>query len=257
MSKTFDEIMASWTTAQEFMSCAAFVCDTKAKADKVITHLAASAIKLALDEVAAGRPGTSVEANGLLWYCLRYRKKEAQMLRAYMLNFGPFVAAPDVVTITIDGQKCVLEKGTAVRFNEKKCKDKFSEKTPEEYAKTADAVQFATWKQAMKAESDETKSDGTVKTDAEKLADAKKKLQARIDRAIKDAKEQGITLDLGEQKEPEKIIIREHLDISRLPELIQSIGEDEALTPEVRELLDEMLGLAIRLCGVSAQKKAA
>lgn len=117
-----------------------------------------------------------------------------------MLNFGPFVAAPDVVAITIDGQKCVLEKGTAVRFNEKKCKDKFSAKTPEEYAKTADAVQFATWKQAMKAESEETKSDGTVKTDAEKLADAKRNFRPALTEQSRKPRNKGLLLTLGNKK---------------------------------------------------------
>lgn len=256
MAKTFDEILATWTTAEEFMASAAFVCDTKAKADKVITHLAASAIKLALDELAAGRAGTSVEANGLLWYCFRYRKKEAQMLRAYILNFGPFVAAPDVVSIDIAGQKCVLDKGMGVRFNKNKAQTKFSEKSSEDYARTAEAVLFSTWKAAMKAESSDTKEDGKAKTDEEKLADAKKKLQARIDRAVNEAKEQGITLDLHI---PETKIIRERKGIEKtfdaVMALIAEVRDAETVSDDERIILDDMCMLAAKMIAANKASK--
>lgn len=265
MAKTFDEILATWTTAEEFMASAAFVCDTKAKADRVITHLAASAIKLALDELAAGRAGTSVEANGLLWYCLQYRKKEAQMLRAYILNYGPFVAAPDVVSIDIAGQKCVLEKGTAVRFNKAKAQAKFSEKSPEEYARIADAVQFSTWKAAMKAETSSTKEDGTPKSDEEKTADAKKKLQARLDRALKDAKEQGITLDFPspvKEAEPETVIVRQNnveKTFNAVMDLLAEVRDSDTISDEERIILDDMCILAAKMMKANkdSQKKAA
>lgn len=252
---TFEQIMSGWTTAKEFMKSAAFVCDTKKKADAVITHLAASAIKLALDEVKAGRPGTSTEANGLLWFCLSYRKKEAQLLRAYLLNFGPFVSAPDVVSLDIDGKKVVIEKGCGVRFNQKKCEAKFSEKTPEEYALEAKRVQFTDWKQAMKAENTSKKEDGSEKSDTEKQEDVKKRLQGRIDRALKEAEEQGIILDLHK---PEKEIVqvrRKEISISELPEVLMSVKDEDKLPTEVKEMLDQMLGIALRMVGKTSKSE--
>lgn len=239
---SFDSIMSGWTTASEFVSAAAFVLDSKAKADRAITRLAASSIKLALDEVQAGRPGTSVEANVLLHFCAVYRKKEAQMLRAYLINYGPFVAAPESVMLTVGDKREALDKSCAVKFNAAKCKKSFAEKTPEQYAQAADAVNFATWKAAMKAED----KAGEEKSEEQTKAELKVKLQKRIEKALAEAKEADIELDIA-KPEKEVVKVRKATTFDGILDLVSEASADESLTEQERNILTAMADLALSM----------
>lgn len=235
-----NSILSGWVAASQFNDAAVFAFGSKAKVDRCITHLAASAIKLALDEMLAGHSGTSVEANILIYQALVYIKKDASLLRSYFMNFGPFVAAKTDVSVEVGGKKVVIEKNKAVRFSERVFNDKFKERTPEEYALEADAVNFATWRAAAKAENEATK------TEEEQAAEEKKKLQLRLDRVVKAAKESNVELDWPWPK-TETIKVRSALSFDSVLETIKAASQSDKLSDEQRIILDDMLVLAAKM----------
>ena len=147
---------------------------SKREQDAMLTNGGANAILYALEEVKAGRPGTSVPANWLLYQAYIYNKAEATKLRQWLINFGPFVEDKEK-ELTMYDQKYVVP--LPVKFSAAKAKEKFSGK-PEAYAEEACAIDFRTWKRATTDKKPEKSKEDKQDAIKKRLANLKKDAEA-------------------------------------------------------------------------------
>lgn len=160
---------------------------SKSESDKLITRLAASAIAYACADMEKRKAGSATEANMLLLAASGYGKNDLNLLREYLLHFGPFVE--------LKGEK-ELDLGTGrpeilmrpLKFSAKVYEELFSNKTAQQAAEAAYAVCFTSFRRvknaAAKAERDANKTQEEKKT----------ALVKRIEKAKKEAEEAGIEL---------------------------------------------------------------
>ena len=185
------ELMKSWTTAEKFENDAAFAFKSKAEVDQLITHLAASAVKISIDSMREGGNPSGREANILLYYANVYMKKDADQLRKYLVNFGPFVEKDKAATVYRDGQTPLVVT-VAVKWSQKKYDAHFKELDSEQLAREMKSVTFNTWKKATK---DAKKNAG--KTEKELQEEEAKKIAKRKEKLIKDAEDAGVSLSFA------------------------------------------------------------
>lgn len=247
---TLNDILSGWVTSDNYDRASAFAYASKAEADKAITHLAASAIKLTLDNVSAGKVGDAREANVLLYYANAYRKQEAALLRAYLCHFGPFVPKPEAAQVLRKGEPPLIVY-SAVKWSQKKYEASFKDKNPEQVAREVKAIDFATWKRVKKQEE---KTEGKSEQDLKKeKADALKK---RIERALKEAKDADIpSSDLGltNKTEVQKEVVQPS-NLSELLSVIVNFAAKPSLTEEEKAIV---MGLMNTITAFLDHKKAA
>lgn len=252
---TLNDIMSGWVSADNYDKASAFAYTSKAEVDKAITHLAASAIKITLDSVKSGKVGDAREANILLYYANAYKKTEAALLRAYLINFGPFVTKSEVAQVLRRGEAPLIVT-SAVKWSQKKYEASFKDKDTEQVAREVKAVDFATWKKVKKQEE---KTEGKSEEDLKKeKADSIKK---RIVRALKDAEEADIPqseLGLPSNKSEVKTEVKtEVVQPSNMEELLSIIIRFSAkpnLSDAEKALMTSIMGSISELLG---EKKAA
>lgn len=251
---TLNDILSGWVSAESYDKASAFAYTSKAEVDKAITHLAASAIKLTLDNVVAGKIGDAREANILLYYANAYKKAEAVLLRAYLIHFGPFVAKPEAAQVLRKGEAPLIVY-SAVKWSQKKYEASFKDKDTEQVAREVKGVDFATWKKVKKAaEKAEGKSEEDLKKEK---TDAIKK---RIERALKDAKDADIAqseLGLPNKTEMKTEVKTEVVQPSTMEELLAIIinyAAKPSLSPAERLLVTSFMKSLSELIG---EKKAA
>lgn len=251
---TLNEILSGWVSSESYDKASAFAYTSKAEVDKAITHLAASAIKITLDNVNAGKVGDAREANILLYYANAYKKAEAALLRAYLIHFGPFVAKPEAAQVLRKGEAPLIVY-SAVKWSQKKYESSFKDKDTEQAAREVKAVDFATWKKVKKQEEKtEGKSEEVLRKEK---ADSIKK---RIERALKDAEEADITkaeLGLTQKQEVQTEVKTEVVQPSNMTELLSIIikfSTKPNLSPEEKALVTSIMGSISELLG---EKKAA
>lgn len=251
---TLNEILAGWVSAEAYDKASAFAYASKAEIDKAITHLAASAIKLTLDNVNSGKVGDSREANVLLYYANAYKKAEAALLRAYLVHFGPFVAKPEAAQVLRKGEPPLIVY-SAVKWSQKKYEASFKDKDSEQVAREVKAIDFTMWKRVKKQEE---KAEGKSEEDLKKeKADALKK---RIERALKEAKDADIpSSDLGlpnksEVKTEVKTEVVQPSSLSELLSVIVNFAAKPTLTEEEKAIV---MGLMNTITAFLDHKKAA
>lgn len=253
-SMTLSDILNGWVSADNYDKASAFAYTSKAEVDKAITHLAASAIKLTLDNVNTGKVGDAREANILLYYANAYKKQEAALLRAYLVHFGPFVAKPEAAQVLRKGEAPLIVY-SAVKWSQKKYEASFKDKDTEQVAREVKAVDFATWKKVKKQEE---KTEGKSDEDLRKeKADSIKK---RIERALKEAKDADIAesdLGLPNKSEVKTEVKTEVVQPSNLSELLAIIVNFAAKPSLEEEEKTIVMGLMNTITAFLDHKKAA
>lgn len=229
------ELMKSWTTAEKFENDAAFAFKSKAEVDQLITHLAASAVKISIDSMREGGNPSGREANILLYYANVYMKKDADQLRKYLVNFGPFVEKDKAATVYRDGQP-PLVCAVSVKWSQKKYDQHFKEVDSEQLAREMKAVTFNTWKKATK---DAKKNAG--KTEKELQEEEAKKITKRKEKLIKDAEDAGVSLSFAPSS------------VGELLAQIKKMSEQEGLSEQDKTLLEMLIETASRFYAM--QKK--
>lgn len=229
------ELMKSWTTAEKFENDAAFAFKSKAEVDQLITHLAASAVKISIDSMRDGANPSGREANILLYYANVYMKKDADQLRKYLVNFGPFVEKDKAATVYRDGQP-PLVCAVSVKWSQKKYDQHFKEVDSEQLAREMKAVTFNTWKKATK---DAKKNAG--KTEKELQEEEAKKITRRKEKLIKDAEDAGVSLSFAPSS------------VGELLAQIKKMSEQEGLSEQDKTLLEMLIETASRFYAM--QKK--
>lgn len=251
---TLNDILSGWVSAESYDKASAFAYTSKAEVDKAITHLAASAIKITLDNVNAGKIGDAREANILLYYANAYKKQEAALLRAYLVHFGPFVLKPEAAQVLRKGEPPLIVY-SAVKWSQKKYETSFKDKDTEQVAREVKAVDFATWKKVKKQEE---KTEG--KSDEELRKEKADSIKKRIERALKDAEEADITkaeLGLTQKQEVQTEVKKEVVQPSNMEELLSIIIRFSAkpnLSDAEKALMTSIMGSISELLG---EKKAA
>lgn len=247
---TLNDILSGWVSADNYDKASAFAYTSKAEVDKAITHLAASAIKITLDSVKSGKVGDAREANILLYYANAYKKTEAALLRAYLINFGPFVTKSEVAQVLRRGEAPLIVT-SAVKWSQKKYEASFKDKDTEQVAREVKAVDFATWKKVKKAAE---KAEG--KSDEELRKEKTDSIKKRIVRALKDAEESDIPQsELGLPSKTE--VKTEVVQPSNMEELLSIIIRFSAkpnLSDAEKALMTSIMGSISELLG---EKKAA
>ena len=248
-------INGGWTPAKALLGDLTFAFGVKSKVDEAITHMAASTIFHALTSFKEGKGGSSVEANIVLYVANTYMKKEAMLLRSFLVEHGPFKPSKEAKMVEVDGKKLAVD--CAVVFSENRAKTQFSEQTPDGYAKKAKAVTFSTWRKAAKAK--EKEAVANLLSDEDKKAKAKAKLDAKAVKLREELAEAGLSAkDVGfatttiinqEAKLPETP------DAKSLLALIKRMAERNDISKEDKELLDMLLMTASNF--YAAKKKAA
>lgn len=229
------ELMKSWTTAEKFENDAAFAFKSKAEVDQLITHLAASAVKISIDSMREGGNPSGREANILLYYANVYMKKDADQLRKYLVNFGPFVEKDKAATVYRDGQTPLVVT-VAVKWSQKKYDAHFKELDSEQLAREMKSVTFNTWKKATK---DAKKNAG--KTEKELQEEEAKKIAKRKEKLIKDAEDAGVSLSFAPSS------------VGELLAQIKKMSEQEGLSEQDKTLLEMLIETASRFYAM--QKK--
>lgn len=229
------ELMKSWTTAEKFENDAAFAFKSKAEVDQLITHLAASAVKISIDSMREGGNPSGREANILLYYANVYMKKDADQLRKYLVNFGPFVEKDKAATVYRDGQTPLVVT-VAVKWSQKKYDAHFKELDSEQLAREMKSVTFNTWKKATK---DAKKNAG--KTEKELQEEEAKKITKRKEKLIKDAEDAGVSLSFAPSS------------VGELLALIKNMSKQEGLSEQDKTLLEMLIETASRFYAM--QKK--
>lgn len=251
---TMNEILSGWVSSDNYDKSASFAYTSKAEADRAITHLAASAIKITLDAVKEGKTGDSREANILLYYANAYRKQESALLRAYLCHFGPFVPKPEAAQVLRKGEAPLIVT-SAVKWSQKKYEASFKDKDTEQLAREIVSVDFATWKKVKKQEE---KAEG--KSDEELRKEKADSIKKRIERALKDAEEADISkaeLGLTQKQEVQTEVKTEVVQPSNMTELLSIIikfSTKPNLSPEEKALVTSIMGSISELLG---EKKAA
>lgn len=230
------ELMKSWTTAEKFENDAAFAFKSKAEVDQLITHLAASAVKISIDSMREGGNPSGREANILLYYANVYMKKDADQLRKYLVNFGPFVEKDKAATVYRDGQPPLVVT-VSVKWSQKKYDAHFKELDSEQLAREMKSVTFNTWKKATK---DAKKNAG--KTETELAEEEAKKITKRKEKLIKDAEDAGVNLSFAPS------------NVGELLAQIKKMSEQDGVSSQDKELLEMLIQTASNFY---AMKKAA
>ena len=247
-------INGGWTPATELMGNLTFAFGVKSKVDEAITHMVASAIYHALTSFKEGRGGSSTEANIILYVANTYMKKEALLLRSFLVEHGPFRPAKEARMIEVEGKKLAIDCG--VVFTENRAKTQFSEQTPDGYAKRAKAVTFSTWRKAAKAK--EKEAVDNLLSDEDKKAKAKSRLEAKAVKLREELAEAGLTpkeVGFGSTTViQQEVKLPETPDAKSLLELIKRMVERPDLSSEDKELLDMLL---LTSANFYAMKKAA
>lgn len=248
-------ISGGWTPATELLGNLTFAFGVKSKVDEAITHMAASAIYHALTSFREGKGGSSVEANTVLYVANTYMKKEAVLLRSFLIEHGPFKPSKEARMIEVDGKKLAVD--CAVVFTENRAKTQFSEQTPDGYAKRAKAVTFSTWRKAAKAKEKEAVE--SLLSDEDKKAKAKSRLEAKAVKLREELAEAGLTPKevgfVGTTVIQQEVKLPETPDAKSLLELIKRMVERPDLSSEDKELLNMLLLTASNFYNM--QKKAA
>lgn len=253
-SRLEDIINGGWTPAKALLGDLTFAFGVKSKVDEAITHMAASAIFHALTSYKEGHGGSSVEANTVLYVANTYMPKEAQLLRSFLVEHGPFKPVKEAKMVEVDGKKLAVE--CAVVFTENRAKTQFSEQTPDGYAKRAKAVTFSTWRKASKAKEKEAVE--SLLSDADKKAKAKSRLEAKAVKLREELAEAGLTAkEVGFGSTTviqQEVKLPETPDAKSLLALIKRMVERPDLSSEDKELLDMLL---LTAANFFAMKKAA
>lgn len=147
---------------------------SKREQDAALTNAMANAIYHALAELKAGRPGTSVHANFILYQAYVYDKTEATKLRAWLVEYGPFVEDKEK-ELTMYGEKYIVP--LPVKFSEAKAKAKYNA-DPQFYAEQACAIDFRTWKRAKAEKKPEKSKEEKQEAIKKRLATLKKDAEA-------------------------------------------------------------------------------
>ena len=258
MSFNHKDLMNNWISGDKYEEYASKVFTTKAELDEFITHLAASAVKLTLDSVAAGNSPSGAEANILLMYAHTYMKREAVLLRKYLCHFGPFVEIDKPFTLQRKGKQPLIIP-LALKWSQQRYDKFFKNKdgsAPDsaQIARMMKAVTFNTWKKATK---DEEKKAG--KTEEQLREDKVKSLQKRA------AKLQEEMAEIGVSNSDLNLTVREVVKDSNLPEtpnakslieLIKRMTERTDLSTDDRELCQSLLDFAMKYYELKNKKAA-
>lgn len=231
------ELMKSWTTAEKFENDAAFAFKSKAEVDQLITHLAASAVKISIDSMREGGNPSGREANILLYYANVYMKKDADQLRKYLVNFGPFIEKEKAATVYREGQPPLVVT-VAVKWSQKKYDAHFKKLDSEQLAREMKSVSFNLWKKATK---DAKKNAG--KTEKELQEEEVKKINKRKEKLMQDAEDAGVNLSFAPSS------------VGELLAQIKKMSEQEGLSEQDKTLLEMLIETASRFYAM--QKKAA
>ena len=228
--------MAYITNSSEFKSAIGSVIRSQKQLDAQLTELGASAILNALNEIKAGRPGTSVWANYMLHMCENYDVRQAALLRNWLVAYGPFLNDKER-NLDLLGEKLIVK--AAVKFSEKKAKALFSQQEPEWYADRAKAVDFRTYKKVTSAETKVEKTDDEKREDILKKLDSLKKSAAKLGMTITD-----------------KPVIAGVPTFNELVSILGRMANESSLKPEeliaVRTLLDSAIDMYAKMASKAA-----
>lgn len=218
--------MSYLSSSTEFKAEVISVIRSQKELDAKLTKLGANAIYNALTEVKAGRPGTSIWANYLLYMSEQYSPDQAKLLRQWLCNYGPFNPEAKERNLTLFNETVIVK--TAVKFVEKKQKALFSEQEPEWYADRCEAIDFRTWKKVNK---EETK---VTKTDEEKREEILKKLE----NLKKQATKVGLTIT-------DKPVVAGVPTFNELVSILGRMAQSTSLSKAELDIVKILLDLAI------------